>query len=153
MHAASVHPEPGSNSLWVVYHADQSPHNSCFALLTCLKEFTSPDMKHFVSHRSTFSVVQFSMSGMPPRFLWDSLCSLPHRSPFVKGFWKKFSTFFRIPLPNGTMCGILTYSSHICQDFFKSPKTKFIKNHFKRQNRKHAVLPEHFGRKINSTHI
>ena len=102
MHAASVHPEPGSNSLKIVYQAVlpaliQSLR--VILLLNYLKELFLKFKRIFGVFFVHFVVVQFSMSDslsveLPLR---DSLFILPHLLPFVKGFLKLFSKFFRSP--------------------------------------------------------
>ena len=99
MHAASVHPEPGSNSLKIVYQAVlpaliQSLR--VILLLDYLKELFLKFKRIFGVFFVHFVVVQFSMSDslsveLPLR---DSLFILPHLHPFVKGFLKLFSKFF-----------------------------------------------------------
>ena len=99
MHAASVHPEPGSNSLKIVYQAVlpaliQSLR--VILLLDYLKELFLKFKRIFGVFFVHFVVVQFSMSDslsveLPLR---DSLFILPHLLPFVKGFSKLFSKFF-----------------------------------------------------------
>ena len=130
MHAASVHPEPGSNSLKIVYQAGcpaliQSLR--VILLLNYLKELFLKFKRIFGVFFVHFVVVQFSMSDslsveLPLR---DSLLILPHLHPFVKGFLKLFSKFFvaafRFPRAYtrspGQLCYSITFSSS-CQPLF-----------------------------------
>ena len=135
MHAASVHPEPGSNSLKIVYQAVlpaliQSLR--VILLLDYLKELFLKFKRIFGVFFVHFVVVQFSMSDslsveLPLR---DSLFILPHLHPFVKGFLKLFSKFFRSPWfafpfaraltrSPGQLRYSITFSSP-CQPFFRN---------------------------------
>ena len=135
MHAASVHPEPGSNSLKIVYQAVlpaliQSLR--VILLLDYLKELFLKFKRIFGVFFVHFVVVQFSMSDslsveLPLR---DSLFILPHLLPFVKGFLKLFSKFFaesvvRFPVRSGLhplfpdSSAILSLSPLLVNPFFE----------------------------------
>ena len=106
MHAASVHPEPGSNSLKNLY---QTPgllplrsirfselmfYLSFFYFLSnkllCFNEIPSHVLFVF-----EIPVVQFSMTDAASLSLSD-LSILPHLFPFVNPFFELFSSFFGV---------------------------------------------------------
>ena len=110
MHAASVHPEPGSNSRkFVLYHLSvlQSYFRAFVALLLLFElYFNSLNCRDSTSHFlfalylslccSIFND-RFAVPRSYPRHLsrGDSTI-ISHRSRFVNTFFKSFFTFFRV---------------------------------------------------------
>ena len=94
MHAASVHPEPGSNSLKIVYNVPKH-FISLFRAFVALLLRVSKIQKNFRS-LSTFDCLLFSFQrAFRLRFpLVESLFIIPRSRLFVKRFLKLFSNFF-----------------------------------------------------------
>ena len=110
-HAASVHPEPGSNSLMFVCQAPwrlPSCIRAIFLLFTCFLSifYSSKEFRSLYTldsfHQMLLSlVVQFSMSfaSAPLVFrpaLADSLHIISHHSSLVNTFFQLFLSFFRV---------------------------------------------------------
>ena len=102
MHAARVHPEPGSNSLKncisfkVSLECYQLIRVILYAQLLKRAAYLSKLFKFkriFGVFFSTFVVVQFSMSDSLSSLV-DSLYIISHQVPFVKWFFKSFLNLF-----------------------------------------------------------
>ena len=107
MHAASVYPEPGSNSLknYIstpygvnTFFQSFSDFKILLLCLVCVFFWNFRDLSHDTSlHRSlcfiSRLVVQFSMT-YAAQLLPSDLVIIPHTLPFVNTFLKSFSHFF-----------------------------------------------------------
>ena len=127
MHAASVHPEPGSNSLWVVINRSLSRPLILFRssyswvkkkLTSSIYIFEPPcgsgDTHVVLLCFVLFSVVQFSMSVSLSCPLGDSFAMITHLFPFVKRFFELFSSFFNFfALTSYSMLRVTTARSQL----------------------------------------
>ena len=144
MHAASVHPEPGSNSranCILTALAVEILCRACLALFTCLSMSPSRDRIEisFKEIRDSFALA-FACTlisccsivndprqiSLPLRVLRDSII-IPHLFPFVKRFLKSFLKNFRIfqkPFncsfqAGGEVPDYYITSSCVCQEVFQ----------------------------------
>ena len=99
MHAASVHPEPGSNSRMFVFNLSHLSSNLlssafssfsyfCLSCICSLRNFRVP-FSHILYACTSLFVVQFSMTVSLPLFR-DSFVIISHQYPFVNTFFKLF---------------------------------------------------------------
>ena len=150
--AASVRPEPGSNSLLnsISYSLPGLWNQSCSITLALLLrifysllEFLLPiSQKNFKGRYFSFSIVQFSRCCQS---LTD-LFIISHLFLFVKYFLKFFSNFFpnffqMQPLVLRQLNHYITYF-YICQAFFKTFFQKFLR-YFCFRSRPTALLLYH----------
>ena len=100
MHAASVHPEPGSNSRMFILYPALAGYN-LLSELFILASFTfrvyilvidEICISHLLMLCTSLFVVQFSMTVSPS--LSDSLTIIPHHFTLVNTFFKTFLSFF-----------------------------------------------------------
>ena len=94
-HAASVHPEPGSNSLikCSLMHSRQ-PTSLVISRHYCFKSFHSK-MNCIKKFSRIVCVSLFSYQGCSLSSLCDSLFTLSYLSKLVKNFFQKFLSFSR----------------------------------------------------------
>ena len=149
MHAASVHPEPGSNSRMFVSKISQRRSQisiRAWLLFTFCLSSISLRIVEFRSHTIHESlhvqclyfplVVQFSMTDFRPRSL-RSLIIISQPDPFVKGFFKLFWNFFKLffqPLLNSRSrrdSPIILHHSPFVNRFLKNSLKNFQKTFFK----------------------
>ena len=103
MHAASVHPEPGSNSLkngYIFAPSRKRLHTFlrvAYSSFSYFFEFLNVFLNEIPSHFSVLwiSVVQFSKTKLPPRLFRRDFYILPRSYPFVKSFSKTFLSFLK----------------------------------------------------------
>ena len=104
MHAASVHPEPGSNSRMFVFNlaSASSNHFECFFLsfsyfcLSCicsLRNFRVPFSHILIC--LYFSLRCSIFNDRFAAFFRDSFVIISHRFPFVNRFFEIFLSFFK----------------------------------------------------------
>ena len=99
MHAASVHPEPGSNSLKIYYIRSRVIY---FVLELYLSFFYFLSFSQCVLTRFLYticvrnSVVQFSKTDAQTGFPVGDFVIILHLSVFVKTFFKTFLSFFKV---------------------------------------------------------
>ena len=95
MHAASVHPEPGSNSLNFVSNRNASIKKDA-SLKPCSDSQLLASLLTFCTFQSInefFVVVQFSMTLVDTR-IFGCFCSIPKIFSIVNTFLKLFSKLF-----------------------------------------------------------
>ena len=141
MHAASVHPEPGSNSRMFVFNLAYASSNHfecylsfsyfCLSCICSLRNFRVPFL-HILYACTSLFVVQFSMTVSLPfsRQLCYYITSLSICQYFFQSFFDFFQVFCDMFLP--PQIGDLHIISHrlifvntffeIFQKFFHSPK-------------------------------
>ena len=103
MHAASVHPEPGSNSrknyisnTFRYLKSSRAIYLSFTFCLSSIFSINSDEISICTCNALYFSlVVQFSMTVLS--FLADSLTIISHRFPFVNTFFQNFQKIFSRP--------------------------------------------------------
>ena len=93
-HAASVHPEPGSNSLIKCLIRSRQPTSLVISRHYCLISFHSK-MNCIKKFSRIVCVSLFSYQGCSLSALCDSLFTLSYLSSLVKNFFLKFLRFFR----------------------------------------------------------
>ena len=106
MHAASVHPEPGSNSRSIVLKSLPKKCSNLSSFFLASFTFCLSSILLRISNEISFAlyffrfvllqslVVQFSMTALP--FLCDSLTIISHLFPFVKHFLQIFLKFLKV---------------------------------------------------------
>ena len=92
-HAASVHPEPGSNSLIKCLIHSRQPTSLVISRHYCFKSFHSK-MNCIKKFSRIVCVSLFSYQGCSLSVLCDSLFILPHLFSFVKNFFQVFLKLF-----------------------------------------------------------
>ena len=127
MHAASVHPEPGSNSRMFVFNLASASSNHfecylsfsyfCLSCICSLRNFRVPFL-HILYACTSLFVVQFSMTVSLARFA-DSFVIISQSFPFVNTFFKSFLTFF----------GSFVIYTPSCDDFIILPLLIDFVNH------------------------
>ena len=129
MHAASVHPEPGSNSRMFVFNLAYASSNHfecylsfsyfCLSCICSLRNFRVPFLHILLC--LYFSLRCSIFNDRFAALFRDSFVIISHLFPFVNTFFKSFSTFFKMQFRFpflGTACPLYHITFPLSIPFF-----------------------------------